>query len=261
MQFSGAASPQFQPCDVIVVLDGSFPLSGGSVAHWGSAILLPATGEELQSVDGASRILAMRGLVARSRLPQTPGAVRITRDVRIFAVVAAALSSRERSRVALTIDQLVKEPPKLSLPRDHAPWLDEVRNLLHQRYASALRMRTIADHVGKHHVHVSRAFVQAFGITMSDYVRDLRIARACELLLTTPQQLSRIAHGTGFSDHAHFTRVFSAVIGSTPSRYRLENGALAHVGSPLYLYRCEPELSGDPYAHRGRRGSITVAAS
>jgi AraC-like DNA-binding protein len=99
-------------------------------------------------------------------------------------------------------------------------WLKAARALLDEHCHESLRMSSIAAAVGVHPVHLSRVFRQRFGITMMEYRRRLRIARACAALAESRHPLSRVAHATGFSDHGHFTRAFRRAMGMTPSEYR-----------------------------------------
>lgn len=48
----------------------------------------------------------------------------------------------------------------------------------------------------------------------------MRLHRATELIRKDAGSLGRIAHATGFSDQAHFSRSFKAHFGVTPSQYR-----------------------------------------
>ena len=47
-----------------------------------------------------------------------------------------------------------------------------------------------------------------------------RVERAKQLLLKNDASLTAIAVETGFSDQAHFTRVFRKVVGTTPAQWR-----------------------------------------
>ena len=125
---------------------------------------------------------------------------------------------------------------------DERPWMNAVRDALHKDYNRPLRMRAIAREVGIHPVHVSRGFTQRFGVTMTHYLRDLRVMRAAELIVTTDQSLSRIAQNTGFSDHAHFTRVFAATIGCSPSAFR-RIGAMDSLVVPPDMVDAGPGLA------------------
>lgn len=68
--------------------------------------------------------------------------------------------------------------------------------------------------------HFSRAFKATFGMTMLAYIHRRRVARAQQLMLASGQSLSGIAFSCGFSDQAHYCRVFRAVAGVSPSRWR-----------------------------------------
>lgn len=61
------------------------------------------------------------------------------------------------------------------------------------------------------------------GLTVTAYIRSRRIAR-CRLDLVDPahdtQSVIQIAHRWGFLDAAHFSKVFKALVGSSPREYR-----------------------------------------
>ena len=99
-------------------------------------------------------------------------------------------------------------------------WLDRIREVLHQRHTEVIRVSELADEAGVHPVHAARVFRRYMGCTIGQYVRHLRIERACAELVVPSSSLSEIALATGFSDQAHFTRRFKELTGLTPGRYR-----------------------------------------
>lgn len=99
-------------------------------------------------------------------------------------------------------------------------WLMRAIELLHASLDREVTMAEIATQVGIHPVHLSRTFSRFHGCTMGEYLRRLRVERAREQLLATDRPLSAIALDAGFSDQAHFTRVFRAHTGVTPSAFR-----------------------------------------
>lgn len=60
----------------------------------------------------------------------------------------------------------------------------------------------------------------AVGITPVDFVRHIRIMRACEMLKETNDTLASIAYAVGFSDPKYFSKVFKKEMGIIPSEYR-----------------------------------------
>lgn len=70
--------------------------------------------------------------------------------------------------------------------------------------------------------HLYRVFA-AHGETVADYVRELRLQRAYNLLVhdnASRDQIGDIAYRCGFEDPVHFTRLFRQRFGLTPSKLR-----------------------------------------
>lgn len=115
---------------------------------------------------------------------------------------------------------------ELSRARDRAEksvkpgWLMRAVEILHDRMSEALQMADIAEEVGVHPVHLSRTFSRHYGCSMGEYLRRLRVEVARSKLVETDRPISDIAYGAGFSDQAHFTRVFKKLVGVTPGEYR-----------------------------------------
>jgi AraC-like DNA-binding protein len=71
-----------------------------------------------------------------------------------------------------------------------------------------------------------RAFRQAYGLSPSDYQRQLRV-RTARRLLSAGAAPAEVAADAGFADQAHLTRWFRRYYGVTPGAYRAAAGGLA----------------------------------
>jgi AraC-like DNA-binding protein len=69
--------------------------------------------------------------------------------------------------------------------------------------------------------HFSRTFHAVAGISLRDYVRDLRLKRAQELMRASRLSLSSIATESGFYDLPHFNKAFRHRFGMSPTQFRL----------------------------------------
>ncbi len=69
-----------------------------------------------------------------------------------------------------------------------------------------------------------RLFKQEHGIGFRSYIKQRRVERARYLLRQTEFSVKRIAYEVGFSDSAHFVRVFRQQVGMTPGSYRIQAG-------------------------------------
>jgi AraC-like DNA-binding protein len=80
----------------------------------------------------------------------------------------------------------------------------------------------LAALVGLSPDHFGVAFRTAVGKTPHQFLLHSRIEAAKDMLLEEAASLSEIALDTGFSDQAHFTRVFRRLTGQTPALWRRE---------------------------------------
>ncbi|WP_049564516.1 helix-turn-helix transcriptional regulator [Nonomuraea sp. SBT364] len=79
-----------------------------------------------------------------------------------------------------------------------------------------VRLPTVADAVHLSPSWLAHLFSAHVGIPLRPYVRWLRLQRAIGLV-AGGETLTTAAHGAGFTDSPHFTRVFRDTFGTTPS--------------------------------------------
>ena len=79
----------------------------------------------------------------------------------------------------------------------------------------------ICDELGVNRSYASQIFHRNFGMTMSDYLLDLRLD-AAKKMLSSPDDLKicDIARLCGFQDSGYFSRIFRKHTNFTPLEYR-----------------------------------------
>lgn len=88
------------------------------------------------------------------------------------------------------------------------------------RFQEPIEVADLAAEAGLSVSHLQREFVRHFGITPTNYVREVRIGMARHLLETSDLSISRVALDCGFYDQSHFNRHFKALTGLAPRQYR-----------------------------------------
>ena len=83
-----------------------------------------------------------------------------------------------------------------------------------------LRVGDIAAQAGVALNYLQRIFKQVKGQTMIQYLNRIRIERSKFLLAQTEEPIVDIAAAVGYNSRQHFCRVFSAVVGVSPQRFR-----------------------------------------
>jgi AraC-like DNA-binding protein len=83
-----------------------------------------------------------------------------------------------------------------------------------------IRLGEVGAAAGYSRSHVSHLFRAHLGRSVSDYVSELRVNAARELLENTDLPIARIAGAVGYEDPAHFARAFRRAHNLSPRWYR-----------------------------------------
>ena len=78
----------------------------------------------------------------------------------------------------------------------------------------------LADTARMSRYHFFRVFKTHTGKTPYDYLTEVRVEKAQELLRNRDLSITDICYRCGFSSHSHFTSLFRKKTGTTPSQYR-----------------------------------------
>jgi AraC family transcriptional regulator len=89
-----------------------------------------------------------------------------------------------------------------------------------QSFDSDLSLQALANESGYSRVHFVRMFRAATGSSPHNYLLNLKLERARELLRNPSMSLIDIALDCGFSSHSHMSRLFHKIVGVTPTAYR-----------------------------------------
>ena len=94
-----------------------------------------------------------------------------------------------------------------------------VRDALDRDYATDLDLEAMARLAHLSPDHLIRTFKAVFGETPHRYLQRRRIERAMFLLRTTDRDVTDVCLAVGFSSLGTFSRLFSSVVGRSPSEY------------------------------------------
>lgn len=124
--------------------------------------------------------------------------------------------------------------------RDRSSDLRKVCEYVDRHYARPLTVERLAALAGLSTFHFIRAFHAHTGATPHQYVRARRIARAKELLVTTPAPVTEICDLVGFQSLGSFSTVFRRLTGETPAAYRATRRKSVYIPSCFVrMYRAD----------------------
>ncbi|PAD44079.1 AraC family transcriptional regulator [Bacillus sp. 7520-S] len=99
---------------------------------------------------------------------------------------------------------------------------NKILNYITNNFRSATLTST-ADHVYLSKQYICRIIKQMTGSNFSTILMDIKLSKVKVYLIESNLNLETIAEHTGFSDVSHMSRAFKGKIGTTPSKYRLQN--------------------------------------
>ncbi len=89
-----------------------------------------------------------------------------------------------------------------------------------QHFGSKLSVASLAGACNISVSALERRFKKHLKKTPHQYISEVRLDNARQMLLETDKSIGIIAMETGFADHSHFTRAFTGKFGVTPRRVR-----------------------------------------
>lgn len=98
--------------------------------------------------------------------------------------------------------------------------ITKVCNYMEQHFRDTICLSDLASLVGMSDTAFSHFFKSKTNMTFIDYLNDLRIAYACQLLSETNQTISEICYHSGFNNISNFIRMFKKRKQMTPNAYR-----------------------------------------
>lgn len=98
--------------------------------------------------------------------------------------------------------------------------LQYMKDYLEQHYKEKITLDGLAEKFYINKFYLSRIFKEQFGTTINNYLAQIRITHAKQLLRFTALTVEEIGRECGIEEPAYFARVFKKVEGVSPGEYR-----------------------------------------
>ncbi len=111
---------------------------------------------------------------------------------------------------------------QIATQQTHAepPLVQRARKIIEERSAEELTLTEIARCVHASTFHFCKTFKRATGMTFTQYLSMVRIAKAKKLLANPQARITEIAYESGFASLTHFNRMFRRITGQSPTDFR-----------------------------------------
>ena len=98
--------------------------------------------------------------------------------------------------------------------------IHEIRQWIDENIESSLRIADVAKRAGYSKWHLQRLFLQVMQVTLGIYIRNKKLERAAQALLTTQDSVMTISFRFGYDSQQTFTRVFARKYRMPPGEWR-----------------------------------------
>lgn len=166
------------------------------------------------------------------------GSVNAVRDVMLHFIEQLFDSSTADEVARHFTHELKRSYESLLLAVDqqdthHDEIIIKVQEWLQKHYQRDIRIRDLATLFGLNARSLNRRFRQAAGKTPVEYLQEVRINQARQLLKHSNLSIAEIAFSVGYQDVSYFTGLFRRMHDVTPNAYRrLVRTKLFNVGNP-----------------------------
>jgi len=104
--------------------------------------------------------------------------------------------------------------------RANKTWLTKIKDYVNENYAAPIRLEDAAAHVYWSENYFSQRFSQETGMTFLEYLTNVRIEKAKELLRNADRSTEEIAGLVGYVNANYFVKVFKKTTGLTLSEFK-----------------------------------------
>ena len=98
--------------------------------------------------------------------------------------------------------------------------IQEAKEFIEKNYSKDIGLDEISRHVYLSPSYFSRLFKQEMDVNFTEYIRQLRVNKAIELMSQIQYKIYDISRLVGYTNIRYFYKVFKQITGYTPSEYR-----------------------------------------
>jgi len=134
----------------------------------------------------------------------------------IFKIKSLEELKTELLNITLKLSEITKPIREIKSKQKFNNVLDYINN----NYINQISLNDVSEVIGVTPEYFCGMFKKLIGINFLDYLTDIRISKAKQLLVENEEKVYKIAEQVGYVDSKYFTTLFKNHVGVTPIEYR-----------------------------------------
>ncbi|WP_339319536.1 helix-turn-helix domain-containing protein [Paenibacillus sp. FSL R10-2734] len=123
----------------------------------------------------------------------------------------------------LSLCAKICEGQQPSAPERNELLIGTVKEVIEQKFADLnLSQQSIASNVKLTSAYVGKLFKDSCGVSITEYINEIRLRHAQDLLLKSDYTIAEIMDRCGYANQSYFFRLFKGKFGTTPKDYRIK---------------------------------------
>ncbi|MCB1669535.1 MAG: helix-turn-helix domain-containing protein [Gammaproteobacteria bacterium] len=209
---------------LVSLVTGSYFLAEAGLLDGRSATTHWYYFDDFESRYPAVRLDRRRFITLEERLYCT-GSVNAARDVTLHLVeeifgesIATEIAKHFTHEIKRSYESMLLSYQRQDTHHDEV--IIKVQEWLQGHYAEEVRLPSVAAHFKLSVRSLNRRFKSATGQTPLQYVQEIRVNQAKQLLKQSNLTIAEVSFKTGYQDSSHFSSLFRKVTGIAPAEYR-----------------------------------------
>lgn len=118
------------------------------------------------------------------------------------------------------VEELARRVKDLKKKRHTSSYTEQCRDYIGRHFREKIYLGDLARNLGISPSYLSRLFKKETGTCLQDYINDVRLERAANLLIYSEESIPKIAEYVNFPSQSYFGKLFKEKMHMTPRQYR-----------------------------------------
>lgn len=128
-----------------------------------------------------------------------------------------------KSLITAILIKIIERGNNVDINQSHIASHKNLRNIIfyiNKHFSESLDLETLSKIANLTPKYLSKRFIEMSGVTISQYILDIRLNYAKNLVVTTDIPVKQICFKSGFNAVSHFSRCFKSKFGLSPNTMR-----------------------------------------